>query len=257
MKPLQNRVVVVTGAGRGVGLGIARACGRRGARLILAELDANTGEAAAVSLRTEGIDCRYIHTDVTDPYSINNMVEETTATFGQIDSLVNNVGITSRQPLSDLTLEEWHRVVNANLTSIYNCVTACVPSLKYSLHAAIVNIRSVNAYRTIKSMGAYPATKAGIIGLTTSLAIDLAPNIRVNAVAPGVILTEMWAEQMVDVDAAIADRIRYIPRKRVGNPDDVGNAVAFLLSDDADFITGTVLRVDGGMLSQLYAEVDT
>lgn len=257
MKPLQNHVVVVTGAGRGVGLGIARVCGRRGARLVLAELDANTGEAAAISLRTEGIDCRYIHTDVADPHSVNKMVEETMATFGQIDNLVNNVGTTSRQPFSALILDEWHRVVNVNLTSIYNCVTACVPYLRFSSHAAIVNITSVNAYRTIKGMGAYPATKAGIIGLTTSLAIDLAPKIRVNAVAPGVILTEMWAEQVVDVEAAIADRVRYIPRKRVGTPDDVGKAVAFLLSDDADFITGTVLRVDGGMLSQLYAEVDT
>lgn len=257
MNALTGRVVIVTGAGRGIGLGIARVCGQRGAKVILAELDPDSGQAAADALTAEGVDCHYIHTDVTDTDSIQAMVTETLAYYGRIDGLVNNVGITARQPFNELTPEEWNRILSINLTSMYHCVQACLPHLQASPQPAIVNITSVNAYSTIRGMGAYPATKAGIIGLTQSLAIDLAPQIRVNAVAPGVILTEMWSEQMGDVDAAIADRVRYIPRKRVGTPDDVGKAVAFLLSDDADFITGSVLRVDGGMLSQLYAEADT
>jgi 3-oxoacyl-[acyl-carrier protein] reductase len=152
-----------------------------------------------------------------------------------------------------VTDDDWRRITDINLNSMFYCIRACHPHLLKSDHASIVNITSVNAFRTIKGLGAYPATKAGVIGMTQSLALDLAPRIRVNAVAPGVILTETWARQIGDVDAAMADRLRYIPRKRVGKPEDIAKAVAFLASDEADFITGAVLRVDGGMLAQLYA----
>jgi NAD(P)-dependent dehydrogenase (short-subunit alcohol dehydrogenase family) len=254
MTSLAGRVAIVTGSGTGIGLGTAQILAERGATVIIAELDQTSGARAARALTDSGGTARFIQTDVTDPASITAMVAATVAEFGRVDILVNNVGVTIRESLETLTLEHWNRVLAINLTSMTLCVQACLPYLKASAHAAVVNLTSVNAFRTIRDMGAYPASKAAIIGLTQSMAVDLAPGIRVNAVAPGVILTDVWRNAMPDLDAAIAHRLGYIPRGRVGMPADIGKAIAFLVSDDADFITGTVLTVDGGMMSKLYSD---
>ena len=252
MKPLLDRVYIVTGGSAGIGLGTARILGERGAKVVIAELRKEGGERAVKELQQDQIDARFVSTDVSDETSVSQMVQATVAAYGHIDGLVNNVGISYRQAIEEVTAESWNHVLQVNLTGMFHCVRLCQPHLQRSSHAAIVNITSVNAYRTVRRMGAYPATKAGIIGLTHSLALDLAPRIRVNAVAPGLILTETWKNQVGDVEAALAKRMPHIPRERVGQPEDIGKAVAFLLSDEADYITGTVLRVDGGMLSQLY-----
>ena len=254
MSGFRDRVAVITGSGTGIGFSTAQVLAERGASVIIAEIDPQMGERAEESLTSAGLSARFIGTDVADPHSIESMVTEAIAAFGRIDILVNNVGVTIREPFDALTLDHWNSVININLTSMMLCVKACLPYLRASAHAAIVNLTSVNAERTIPGMGAYPATKAGIIGLTRSLAVDLAPHIRVNAVSPGVILTDAWRNQMSDLDSAIAHRQRYIPRGRVGMPEDIGKAIAFLVSDEADFITGTVLTVDGGMHAKLYAD---
>ncbi len=254
MDDFKDRVAIITGSGTGIGFAAAKVLAERGASVIIAEIDPQTGEQAASSLTADGLTTRFIQTNVADAHSIDTMVAETAAAFGRIDILINNVGITIREPFDALTLDHWDSVIAINLTSVMLCVKACLPYLRASPQAAIVNLTSVNAERTIPGMGAYPATKAGIIGLTRSLAVDLAPHIRVNAVAPGVILTDAWRNQVVDLDSAIAHRRRYIPRGRVGTPEDIGRAIAFLAGDEADFITGTVLTVDGGMHAKLYAD---
>lgn len=254
MNGLNDRVAIVTGSGTGIGFAAAKILAERGASVVIAEIDAQAGKQAAASLTAMGLTARFIRTDVTDLASIEAMLAETVAAFGHLDILINNVGVAIRESFDALTLDHWNGVIAVNLTSMMLCVKACLPYLRSSAHAAIVNLTSVNAQSTIAGMGAYPASKAGIIGLTHSLAVDLAPNIRVNAVAPGVILTEAWRREMSDVEAALAHRLRYIPRGRVGTPDDIGKAIAFLAGDDADFITGTVLTVDGGMMSKLYAD---
>lgn len=254
MGGFRDQVAVVTGSGTGIGFAAAKEFAQRGASVVIAEIDPRSGAQAAAALIDAGFAAHFIQTDVADSASIDAMVTETAAAFGRIDILINNVGVTIREPFDSLTLEHWDRVIAINLTSMMLCVKACLPYLRASDHAAIVNLTSINAERTIPGMGAYPATKAGIIGLTHSLAVDLAPHIRVNAVAPGVILTDAWRNQMANLDGAIAHRLPYIPRGRLGTPEDVGRAIAFLASDEADFITGTVLTVDGGMHAKLYAD---
>ncbi len=253
MTAFQDRVAIVTGGGLGIGFGTASVLAEGGATVVIAEINPEAGLRAEQQLTERGLTAHFIQTDVTDPASVDALVMLTAAQFGRIDVLVNNVGIVVRQPFDDLTLEAWNGVWSVNMTSMMLCVKACLPHLRASPHPAIVNISSINALRTIAGLGAYPATKAAIIGFTQSLAIELAPHVRVNAVAPGVIMTEMWQSQMDDLDAAIAYRLPYIPRGRIGKAADIGKAVAFLASDDADFITGTVLIVDGGQHAKLYA----
>ncbi|MEM6530803.1 MAG: glucose 1-dehydrogenase, partial [Chloroflexota bacterium] len=240
MMPLNERVVVVTGAGGGIGRGIGEVLAARGAGVVIAEANPVTGAETAAMLADSGAEAQFIETDVTDVESVRSMVATAVAHFGRLDGLVNNVGVTTRQPFTNLTVGAWEHVFSINLTSMLHCVQACLPHLHVSDAPAIVNVTSVNAFSTIRGMGAYPATKAGVIGLTRSMAVDLAPRIRVNAVAPGVIMTEAWERDVEDVQQAIATRLPYIPRGRIGQPEDIGRATAFLLSRDADFITGTV-----------------
>lgn len=247
-----NSVAIVTGAGSGIGAGIAKVLAERGVTVVIADINKENGQRVCNRLTQAGHKTLFVHTDVSEPKSIQHMVEIVTNTYGQIDILINNAGIMHHHDIEALSLEEWNRLLSVNLTGMFLVSQACVPYLKNSINPSIINITSVTASATISRLGAYPASKAGIVGLTKSLAIDLAPHIRVNAIAPGVIITEMW-EHHENLDEVVASRLQFIPLERLGTPEDIGKVVAFLASDDAAFITGTVLTVDGGMRSRLYA----
>lgn len=249
----RDKVVVITGGSRGLGLVLARRFAAEGAWLALLARDADELHRAERDLARFDVPVVSVACDLRSQEEATNAIGDIVECFGRIDVLVNNVGIAVRQAFDALTLETWNDVWLTNMTSMMLCVKACLPHLRASSRPAIVNLSSINALRTIAGMGAYPATKAAIIGFTQSLAIDLAPHIRVNAVAPGVIMTEMWQSQMDDLESAIAYRLPYIPRGRIGEAADIGKAVAFLASDDADFITGSILIVDGGQHAKLYA----
>ena len=248
---LHNKVAIVSGAGSGIGAGTAKVLSAQGARVVIAEIDHKRGTRVADEIRSEGYDATYVACDVREEKSINSMIDSAIKQYKKIDILVNNAGKTQVVKLDEMTTDEWDQLQNVNLRSMYLMTKACLPRLRQSKGAAIVNMSSVNASVTLGGLSGYAASKAGIVGFTKSLAAELAPEIRVNAIAPGAILTEAWGDRE-NLDEVLAHRLKYIPLERMGAPEDIGRGVAFLVSDHASYITGTVLTIDGGMTSRLY-----
>ena len=248
---LNDKVAIVSGAGSGIGAGTAKVLAAQGARVVIAELDPERGARVAAEIESAGRDARFFACDVREEDSIKSMVDAAIDYYKKIDILVNNAGITQVVDLDMMSPEEWDQLQSVNLRSMFLMTRACLPHLRQSEGAAIVNISSVNASVTLGGLSAYAASKAGIVGFTKSLAAELAPRIRVNVIAPGAILTDAWRERD-NLDQVLAHRLKYIPLERMGAPEDVGQGVAFLVSDHASYITGTVLTIDGGMTSRLY-----
>jgi len=248
---LRDRVAIVSGAGSGIGAGTAKELAAQGARVIIAELDPESGARVAAEIRAAGHEATFVACDVRAEKSIASMVEAAIRQYQKIDTLVNNAGRTQVVNLDMMSPQEWDQLLSVNLRSMFLMTRACLPYLRQSEGAAIVNMSSVNASVTLGALSAYAASKAGIVGFTKSLAAELAPRIRVNAIAPGAILTEAWRDRD-KLDQVLAHRLKYIPLERMGVPEDVGQGVAFLVSDHAAYITGTVLTIDGGMTARLY-----
>ncbi len=248
---LHNKVAIVSGAGSGIGAGTARVLAAQGARVVIAEIDHKSGTRVADEIRSAGYHSAHVACDVSEEKSINSMIDAAIKQYEKIDILVNNAGRTQVVKLDEMTTDEWDQLQNVNLRSMYLMTKACLPHLRQSEGAAIVNMSSVNASVTLGGLSGYAASKAGIVGFTKSLAAELAPGIRVNAIAPGAILTEAWGDRE-NLDEVLAHRLTYIPLERMGAPEDIGSGVAFLVSDHASYITGTVLTIDGGMTSRLY-----
>ncbi len=248
---LNDRVAIVSGAGSGIGAGTAKVLAAQGARVVIAELDPESGARVEAEIRAAGYDARFIACDVREEKSISYMIDAAISQYQKIDILVNNAGITQVVDVDTMSPEEWDQLQSVNLRGMFLMSRACLPYLRQSENPAIVNMSSVNASVTLGGLSAYAASKAGIVGFTKSLAAELAPRIRVNAIAPGAILTEAWRDRD-KLNQVLAHRLKYIPLERMGAPEDVGQGVAFLVSDHASYITGTVLTIDGGMTSRLY-----
>ena len=248
---LSGRVAIVSGAGQGIGAGVARALAAAGASVVIAEINAETGAKVADEIGSGDRGATFIQCDVRDEGSIRHLVAATIERYSRIDILVNNVGWTRHMTLDEMSGEDWDNMQRLNLGSMFQLTKACLPHLRSSRYAAVVNVSSIHANTTLGGYSAYAASKAGIVGFTKSLAVELAPGIRVNAALPGAIMTEAWQDKG-DLDAVLAHRLQYIPLSRMGEPADIGNAVAFLASDAAAYISGTTLAIDGGMSAQLY-----
>ncbi|MGB9792350.1 MAG: 3-oxoacyl-[acyl-carrier-protein] reductase [Thermacetogeniaceae bacterium] len=245
---LEKRVALVTGASQGIGRAIAKALAREGAVVAINYYPDQVEKARAVEdeIRGFGGECITVGADVSNKDDVESMVAQVLEKFGQLDILVNNAGITRDQLLIKMRDEDWHSVLNTNLTGVFYCCRAALRPMLKSRWGRIINIASVVGITGNAGQANYAASKAGIIGLTKSLAKEVASRgITVNAIAPGYIETEMTDKLSA---RAKEELLKVIPIGRPGKPEDIAAAVVFLASEDADYITGQVLRVDGGMM---------
>jgi 3-oxoacyl-[acyl-carrier protein] reductase len=242
----RDATAIVTGGGRGIGLEIAREFVGRGAHVVIAERDKALGQTAVAAIDGVVGSCRAVECDVTESGQVDEMVQQTVAERGRLDIVVNNAGITRTNMLWNLTDDEWSAVLDTNLKSQFLVMRAAVRSSMRDHGGAIVNIASIAGLRGSVGQVNYAAAKAGVVGLTKSGALELGRfGVRVNAVAPGTIQTEMTAPILANeklrprIDAEVL-------LGRLGRVDDIARAVAFLAGPEADWITGKVLTVDGG-----------
>ena len=240
---LSNRVALVTGSTRGIGRAIADVLAANGAHVAVVGRDAGRAESVAGEI---GHESRGYACDVADGAQVTALVAQVEKDFGTLDILVNNAGLTKDNVLFRLKDEDWDQVLDANLRGAFTAIRAAARGMMKRRWGRIVNISSVVGITGNKGQANYAASKAGLIGLTKSIAKELASrNILVNAVAPGFIETDMTAALTPDARQAL---LQQIPLERLGTPRDIANAVAFLASDAASYITGQVLVVDGGMV---------
>ena len=243
---LKDKVAIVTGASRGIGRAIALSLASSGANVVV---NYAGSEAAAHEVANEiekmGRKAVLFQADVSDGEKVSQMVKKTLEEFGRVDILVNNAGITRDNLLMRMKDSEWDQVINTNLKGVYNCIKAVTRPMMKQRAGRIINISSVVGSLGNPGQANYVAAKAGVIGLTKSVAREMASRgITVNAVAPGFIETDMTAKLGEDIQTSL---MAQIPLQRLGQPDDIANMVRFLCSDEASYITGQTIHVDGGM----------
>lgn len=243
---LKGKVAVITGGASGIGAAAVRIFTDEGAIVVVADFDSVGGESLCREVNKAGGKAFFIQVDVSDQTSVQGMVEVIVGKFGRIDILVNNAGVTSDSMLGKMSPEQWHKVLNVNLTGVFYCTQAVAGVMVKQGLGRIINTSSVvGVYGNIGQTN-YAATKAGVIGMTKTWAKELGRRgITVNAVAPGFIITEMTATVPPKVLDVMKEKT---PLGRLGTPEDVARAYLFLASDDAAYVNGTVLPVDGGLI---------
>ena len=243
---LEGRVALVTGGGRGLGRSIGLALAGAGANLVATDIVAENAEAVAAEAKELGVESLALRSDVSDHDSVNEMVQKTVDTFGKVDILINNAGITKDTLLMRMSDDQWNAVININLNGTYYCTQAVLRPMMKARYGRIISIASVVGVIGNAGQANYSASKAGIIGLTKSVAREVASrNITVNAVAPGFIDTDMTQVLSDEVKEGF---LKNIPINRMGTVDDVSHVVKFLASDASSYLTGQVVNVDGGMV---------
>ena len=238
---LESKIAVITGGGRGIGKATAQLFTNEGATVVIAEFDEVSGQSTANELGAH-----FIKTDISNEESVNALFNFVSSEFGQLDILVNNAGILADSTLKKLDSDSFDAVINVNLRGVYLCGRAAANIMIEQGSGVILNASSVVAHHGNFGQTNYVASKAGVIGITKVWARELGKDgIRVNAVAPGFIQTNMTAGMPEKIVNMMGDKV---PLKRWGQPEDVANAYTFLASDEASYITGAVLNVDGGVV---------
>jgi len=247
MFDFDDRVAIVTGAGGGIGEATALLLAEQGATVVVTDVIPER-EAVGEAVEERGGDALVRELDVTDAGAAAGVVEDTLETFGRLDVLVNNAGIFPTATLEEMTAEEWQRVIDVNLTGVFNCTKAALPAMREAGYGRIVNVSSAAGGHVGWSgdLSHYAASKGGVVGFTRSAAIDLGPDgITMNAVVPGMVDTGA-AEEVAD-EEAIEAAVAATPVGRQGDPEELAAAIAYLASEPAAFVTGASLVVDGGI----------
>lgn len=251
---LKGRVAVITGAGSGIGRASAREFARDGAQVVVADINLAGARETVKQIEAAGGRARAVETDVANPQSVERLVAETIKAFSQVHALFNNAAIQVNKTLEDTTVEEWNREIGVNLGGVFLCSKFFLPHLRKT-RGSIINMASVNGFFVEPMCAGYCATKAAIIGLTKAMAIDHGKEgIRVNCICPGYIdagLAEGYFQAQPDPAAARAAAGKLHALWRIGRPEEVGRVAVFLASDDASFMTGSAVVVDGGFGSGL------
>ena len=244
MARLQDKVIIITGGAQGMGETHARLCLQHGAKVVLTDINSEKGEALAKEL---GDNALFIKQDVTNQEDWDKVVKQTTATFGQIDVLVNNAGITTNTSILQTSVEDYRKILEINQVSVFLGMKAVIPSMKAAKQGSIINISSINGL--VGGAIGYTDSKFAVRGMTKAAALECAAyGIRVNSIHPGVIATPMIMQS--DTKDAVEAFAKTIPMKRVAQPEEVSGMVLFLASDDSSYSTGAEFVVDGGLTAQ-------
>jgi NAD(P)-dependent dehydrogenase (short-subunit alcohol dehydrogenase family) len=247
---LKGRVAVVTGASKGLGKQIAESLATAGAAVAIVARNDDLLKGVAEKIRARGGTVEWLAADVSDETAVAAVAEHVIGKLGGCDILVNNAGINNRKPLEDFTLAEWNQVIGVNLTGAFLLCRAFVPGMKKKKFGRILNTTSTMSHVSLPNRSVYSASKAGLLGMTKALALELASfNITANGISPGPFATEMNTHLLEDPKKNREFMAR-IPLGRWGRPEEVGSLAVYLCSDAAGFITGTDIVIDGGWLAQ-------
>lgn len=251
---LQNQITIITGAGRGIGRGIAEVFANEGAKVVIATLKENEGQETLESIRAKGGEALVVQTDVSSEASVKTMVAKTLETYGQINTLVNNAGITLFKHLFEATLEDWEHVIGVDLKGVFLCSKYAGAEMR-ECGGSIINISSNHALASFPDADMYAAAKAGVNGMTRAMATSLGKyGIRVNVIMPGFTATPHYYNWLSSREGNdLEEEVKSLHATgRVTTPEDIGKLAVYLASDDSKNMTGAELALDGGMLARLY-----
>jgi NAD(P)-dependent dehydrogenase (short-subunit alcohol dehydrogenase family) len=254
---LKDKVAIITGSGAGIGKSIAEVFAKEGAKVVGSSRRSSNGQPVIDDIVKKGGEAIFVQCDISEEDDVKRLINTTIEKYGRIDILVNNAGVNFVKPFDQLETSDWDRVINTDLRGTYLCSRYAIDPMLKAKSGSIVNIGTVHSAQCMPGAAPYDAAKWGMVGLTKSMAVEFASrNIRVNVLSPGLIDTQIWSDiknAAPDLNECLTFWKSNIPAGRVGTPEEVAYTAVFLASDEASYVTGANILVDGGMTSQLIS----